>query len=206
MVDRRVRAEETKRQLVDSARTVFHDRGYVATSVAAITEGADTAHGTFYLYFRNKEDIFREVIQDLVAELYEHSFTSAEQNDGRVDASRMRQRIAGFLETFARQAGLWRAMLEATLTSAELAAAWQQARLSLREQVLGRWQPMAEDGRALEVDLVRAAEALMSMVEWLAFRGSVLGDSEAAIVDEEGRARPETVDVLVHIWVRAIVR
>lgn len=206
MVERRAQAEETRRLLVEAARSVFHDRGFVATSVAAITERADTAHGTFYLYFRNKEDIFREVIQDLVVELYEHSFTSTDRLDGRVDASRMRQRIAGFLETFASQAGLWRAMLEATLTSAELAAAWHEARRSMRSQVLSRWEPMAEDGDALDIDLVGAAEALMSMVEWLAFRGSVLGDPEAAIVDAEGRARPETVEVLVHIWVRAIVR
>ena len=38
MVDRRARAEETRRQLLDAATRVFETSGYRATSVAAITK------------------------------------------------------------------------------------------------------------------------------------------------------------------------
>ena len=56
-VKRQERAAATQSQLLEAAREVFCERGYQATSVAAITDAASTAHGTFYLYFRNKEDV-----------------------------------------------------------------------------------------------------------------------------------------------------
>ena len=57
-------------QLLEAAREVFAERGYQATSVAAITDAASTAHGTFYLYFRNKEDVFAQLMATAMDELY----------------------------------------------------------------------------------------------------------------------------------------
>lgn len=56
------RGEITFNKLLKSAMEIFGEKGYHATSIYAITEKAGVAMGTFYLYFGNKKDIFRELI------------------------------------------------------------------------------------------------------------------------------------------------
>ena len=48
---RQAQAAATQEQLLRAARGVFAARGYKDTTVGAITKAANTAHGTFYLYF-----------------------------------------------------------------------------------------------------------------------------------------------------------
>ena len=50
------------RKLRDAALTVFEKRGYHAARVDDIVKVAKTSHGTFYLYFANKEDLFRTLV------------------------------------------------------------------------------------------------------------------------------------------------
>ncbi len=52
----------TRRKLLDAARQEIARRGYEATGVLDITEAADVSKGTFYLHFRDKEDLTRTLI------------------------------------------------------------------------------------------------------------------------------------------------
>ena len=47
------------RKLLDAGAEVFATKGYYAARVDDIVKLAATSHGTFYLYFANKEDLFR---------------------------------------------------------------------------------------------------------------------------------------------------
>lgn len=55
----RVRAD-----LLAAARQVFTTRGYQDTTVSEIIQTADIAMGTFYLHFRDKEEIFLALAQE----------------------------------------------------------------------------------------------------------------------------------------------
>jgi AcrR family transcriptional regulator len=48
---------------------VFATRGYHAARVDHIVRQARTSHGTFYLYFASKEDLFRALALDVVEEM-----------------------------------------------------------------------------------------------------------------------------------------
>jgi AcrR family transcriptional regulator len=61
------------RKLLDAAMTVFDRRGYHAARVDDIVKVAKTSHGTFYLYFANKEDLFRTLTADVAEEMTELS-------------------------------------------------------------------------------------------------------------------------------------
>lgn len=68
------RREARKGALVDAAFGVFMDKGVAAASVDDIVEAAGVAKGTFYLYFRTKDDAVNAVaerIVDGVAEIVE---------------------------------------------------------------------------------------------------------------------------------------
>lgn len=56
------RGQATFNRLLKAAEEIIGEKGYHETSVYAITERAGVAMGTFYLYFRGKKDIFRELI------------------------------------------------------------------------------------------------------------------------------------------------
>jgi AcrR family transcriptional regulator len=59
------RKEVRRRTLLEAAAHLFGRRGYHATTVPAIVAGANSSTGSFYAYFRNKEDVFAAVLEEL---------------------------------------------------------------------------------------------------------------------------------------------
>lgn len=49
--------EERKAELIDTAEELFHTVGYNITTVSDIVKKMNVAQGTFYYYFKSKEDI-----------------------------------------------------------------------------------------------------------------------------------------------------
>src|SRR5262247_626763 len=54
------RGERTRAAIRDAANRLFIERGVDATTVDAICEAAGVSKGTFYLYFRRREDLLLE--------------------------------------------------------------------------------------------------------------------------------------------------
>jgi len=71
--DRSGRREQNKAEnraaLMKAARTVFAEIGYGAAGVRDIVRRTDLAAGTFYNYFKDKEEIFAAVIQEMSVEI-----------------------------------------------------------------------------------------------------------------------------------------
>ena len=65
----RARGQRTVRRLLDAGVEVFATRGYHAARVDHIVRQARTSHGTFYLYFASKEDLFRALALDVAEEM-----------------------------------------------------------------------------------------------------------------------------------------
>lgn len=56
----------TKSALIESAIKMFQQRGFQMTRVSDIVSDAGVAQGTFYNYFRSKEEIFRDICNDFI--------------------------------------------------------------------------------------------------------------------------------------------
>ena len=65
--ERRLTAQgaERKQQLLECAAQLFAERGYADTRVIDIVRAAGVAKGLFYWYFENKEQLFRELAEDI---------------------------------------------------------------------------------------------------------------------------------------------
>lgn len=59
----------TRADLLKAARQVFARRGYHDASIAEITENADVGVGTFYLHFRDKDEIFSMLLEEGFCEM-----------------------------------------------------------------------------------------------------------------------------------------
>jgi len=54
-----------RERLLESAKTLFSQRGYYATSVEDIVESAGLSKGAFYFYFKSKEELFKSLVEEM---------------------------------------------------------------------------------------------------------------------------------------------
>ena len=57
----------TRAAILDSAHEVFKDTGYYGSSISEISRRCGISMGTFYHYFKNKEQVFLELSQEIIA-------------------------------------------------------------------------------------------------------------------------------------------
>ena len=60
------RAEDRPREICAAALQVFAEKGFAAAKLDEIAKRAGVSKGTLYLYFKDKEQLFRAVIRDTV--------------------------------------------------------------------------------------------------------------------------------------------
>lgn len=71
MTKRQMAAMETRRKLIEAAKEIISEKGLVNTSIEEITNACGVSNGTFYTYFKRKEDIVFELSNEMYAEIYE---------------------------------------------------------------------------------------------------------------------------------------
>src|SRR5579885_1096625 len=57
---------ERPRQIISAAFDVFGERGLANARLEDIAKRAGVSKGTIYLYFPNKEELFREMVRQLI--------------------------------------------------------------------------------------------------------------------------------------------
>ena len=60
--------QNTKEKLMDAARLEFSEKGFKGASLRSICHKADVTTGALYFFFLNKEDLFSQVIGNVVDE------------------------------------------------------------------------------------------------------------------------------------------
>lgn len=79
------RAEATRRALIDSARELFGSQGFANTSVDEVVRHAGVTKGALYHHFRDKDDLFRAVVEEVKLEVTQAAadqyFVAAEGED-----------------------------------------------------------------------------------------------------------------------------
>lgn len=74
------RRAQVRAQLLEAARQVFLERGYQDATISEIVQVADIAMGTFYLHFRDKEELLVALAQDTLQVLREQVHAAIEQH------------------------------------------------------------------------------------------------------------------------------
>jgi AcrR family transcriptional regulator len=97
---------ESRARLLDAAKEVFEEAGFLEARISDIAERAGLSHGSFYHYFDSKEEIFREV-----AETQEQRLTAPPEHEGPRGADesaivRIRRSNRVYLERYRAEAAL----------------------------------------------------------------------------------------------------
>jgi AcrR family transcriptional regulator len=118
----RNQGRRTMRKLLDAAMVAFDKRGYHATRVNDVVEIAKTSHGTFYLYFANKEDLLRALVMEAAGEaqqLYD-ALSTLPADGGAPRWEDVHGWIQAYSELWTRYAPLFRSWTELATIDPEL--------------------------------------------------------------------------------------
>lgn len=158
----RSQGRKTMRKLLDAAMVVFAHRGYHAARVDDIVKVARTSHGTFYLYFSNKEDLLRALVAEaggVVAALDTALGPVGPDAQGWYELRTWMEQFSG---AWQRYAPVLRAWTDLVMSDVELSAQAHAAAGGVSGSLARR---IAASGPQPGIDPHAAAEAVVAMID-----------------------------------------
>lgn len=157
--------ERTRARLMDAARAVFRERGYLTARVDDVTGKAGTSHGAFYLYFSNKQD----VLEALAAETAEEMYALAEELEGievgEAGFAALRRWVERFVDAYERHAPVVAAWIQAETEDGRFDRLGREVLAKFAGRISHAIERAVADGVRHPVDPGVAAVALVAMLE-----------------------------------------
>jgi AcrR family transcriptional regulator len=170
---------QTVGKLLEAGLIEFDERGFQAVRVDDVVRRAKTSHGTFYLYFANKEDLFKTLLRDALRdmEVITGDFPVVTRNEAGREA--LRGWVRRFCDTYAAHATVIRILSQADIVGEEVWGDGLQLFFRLAEAITqgmtaatGTGGGADQDGRMPEHAELTAVACLM-MLERLNYLLSV---------------------------------
>lgn len=108
----RTQGKRTQARLLEAGLRVLGERGYQATRVDDVVRAAETSHGTFYLYFENKDDLFRALAHAAADEMAALADELGDIGPDAAGLAELRTFLGRFAETYERHGAVIRAWAE----------------------------------------------------------------------------------------------
>ena len=160
----RAQGKKTMRKLLDAAMTVLEKRGYHAARVDDIVKVARTSHGTFYLYFANKEDLFRALLADVAEEVGALADTLGPIGPDENGYRELRGWLVRFSDLYVHYGPVIRAWTEAEVEGEDVGRMGEEVLTSVAAALIARIQEANPSG---DFDPQVAALATVAMIERL---------------------------------------
>jgi len=173
----RAQGRRTQAKLLDAGMAVLGEKGYHAARVDDIVSAADVSHGTFYLYFANKQELLRALAAQCADEMgtvIAGLDVVAPDETGR---TAVRAWLADFVASYQRFGVVIRSWMEDTAADRELVLLGRSTFAEVSTSLVGRLRQASAPSVA-DPDL--AAGALLALIErftyYLTSRGGVPDD------------------------------
>ncbi len=165
-----------KGELIEAAETLFREDGYRQTSVSDIVKKVGVAQGTFYYYFKSKDDILNAVVDHYI-DIYRQSLVGLLARDD-IDACRKIEIVANTALAMHK----YDPHLAEFLHSEENLATHQRYMIKSISTVIPLVIALVEQGRAAGVFNVRYPR---ESVEMMVYAFMYLEDAVAVSGDDE---------------------
>ncbi len=157
----RARGQRTRQRLLDAGVEVFAKRGYHAARVDDIVKVAKTSHGTFYLYFANKEDLFRALAEEVATEMRALADSLPPVTADAAGSNALRVWLGAFADVYEHYGPVIRAWTEAEIGASEFGRMGTDVLTEFTRVLLDRVRQAAP----VDLDPVVASIALVAMIE-----------------------------------------
>lgn len=178
---RPVRSERTRTALMEAARRVFAEVGYLNAEIAQITRAADRATGTFYVHFDSKQQLLKAMVDEFTKDLIESGLDRPEHT---AEAAPMVLRT--LWTTHHRHSATFRALVEAATAHPDLAAIYTGLRQNARRDFESMLRSAPNWRSAGEEDITLTAAALEMMVSACLYEWHALNQRPDGYGEERG--------------------
>lgn len=156
------------RKLLDAGTQVFASRGYHAARVDDIVKLARTSHGTFYLYFSNKEDLFGALTAEVASAMHDLAERLPALEPGPAGLAAVREWVAEFSALYERYGPVIVAWTEAEIGGTSFGRQGDDLIAQLAGVIVTRIRAVETGNRNhTRIDPQVAALALVAMIERL---------------------------------------
>jgi AcrR family transcriptional regulator len=177
------KSDITRERLKAAARDVFVEKGYHRTKVVDIIERAGCGHGTFYDYFKSKDDVLMAILSELILEL-ERLGESSRILMERIafdDYDAIRILLRGISDIFNRHGDLNNVYIEAALESAVFSDVFNAFHSTFSRILESKIRQMGGAGKCEGIDPRIASQILVTLVGFTSYgrqSGFIEGENE----------------------------
>lgn len=156
--------EKKVNKIIESAIKIFAQVGYEGASVDAIVEDADVAKGTFYYYFKSKEDLLISIIKNGIDRLSQDMLKKSVSY--KSPSRKIKSIITSQFHFFITNADLCRVLLSEVW---KLESKWKKEYVTIRNQYIKALSRAIKVGQKSGdfnniIDPVEASNAIFGMV------------------------------------------
>jgi len=158
----RSQGKKTMAKLLDAGMTVLRERGYHAARVDDVVRVAEVSHGTFYLYFSNKEDLFRALAVQCADDMTALASSLGTVDAGPAGIDELRRWLREFIGAYRRYGVVIRAWMEDQVGSRDLSRLGAKTFATIASSLVDR----LTEARGLSAHEAQLhAAALLAMIE-----------------------------------------
>ncbi|MFC5590264.1 TetR/AcrR family transcriptional regulator [Sporosarcina soli] len=126
---RQLQALQTRENLLNAGRIIFLEKGFQKATMTQINELAKTGYGTAYLYFRNKDELFTALMENIMKKMYEVADRPFQPQTKQEAYAQIKEQTRLFLQLALEEKEMMQAINEATGVSEIVREKWNQIRL-----------------------------------------------------------------------------
>ncbi|MBU1168484.1 MAG: MerR family transcriptional regulator [Proteobacteria bacterium] len=164
--------DRRKNEIINAGVKLFSKKGFYKTKIKDITDDLDLSIGTFYIYFKNKDELFLEAINDVVKTILGGAATAIKNEKDPIMRMLLRGQV--FFEQYSKYSEILN-QLRAEMTRD---SKWFQDKVKKIYHDL-TLPVIKELNEAMELGIIRKADsdlmayAMTGIIESLCFRMSV---------------------------------
>jgi len=116
------KAVRTRQRLIDAAKEIFEEHGFLDARISDIADRAGQSHGSFYYYFDSKEAVFREVAAAIDDQLFAPLQDVILAQSQLPPRQRIREAMRRYFESFRREARILSLIEQVSSYDSEISA------------------------------------------------------------------------------------
>lgn len=168
---KRKKSDITREKLMEAAHDVFAEKGYHRTKVVDIIKKAGCGHGTFYDYFKGKDDVLMAILGEMIRELDRLSESSRilMERIAFDDFDAVRIILRGISDIFERHGDLNNVYIEAAIESKVFSDIYDDYHRRFSEILEHKIQEMKEAGKCRGIDPRIASQILVTLIGFTSY-------------------------------------
>jgi len=188
----------TRARLLDAAKQIFEETGFLDARISDIAERAGLSHGSFYHYFDSKEEIFREIAEEVDGRLSAPlAAVILDQSSHATPRERIHEAMRRYFESYREEAKIIGVIEQVSRYDAQVGALRRARHQHYSEQMAQSIRQLQHHGLAdPTIEPAVAAAALGSMTTRFAESWLVDGAVECSF--------DEAVEQLTSLFVNAM--